>query len=99
MSSAPDSSKKIRARVVVSGLVQGVYFRQNTKDIASEHFVRGWVRNLRDGRVEALLEGDETSVRRVIEWCHKGPPKGRVESVDAEYQTYSGEFKDFTISY
>ena len=89
----------VRAHVYVSGLVQGVYFRHNTKLRAEELGVKGWVKNLRDGRVEAVFEGPREAVERIIEWCRKGPPGARVEAVDVEWQEYKGEFRDFRIVY
>lgn len=92
-------SKKTRAHVFVIGRVQGVYFRQNTKQVATRHRVTGWVRNLPDGRVEAVFEGDDMDVNEVIEWCHIGPPKAKVEDVDVKFQKYTGEFADFDVNY
>jgi acylphosphatase len=71
----------ISRRVLVSGRVQGVWFRQTTADTARRAGVTGWVRNLTDGRVEAVLEGDPAAVAAVIAWCHEGPPAARVDSV------------------
>ena len=90
---------KVRAHVFVTGKVQGVYYRQNTMETAKAHGVTGWVRNLPDSRVEAVLEGDESDVKLVIEWCKKGPPKAQVENVDASFEDHVGEFSDFAISY
>lgn len=94
-----DKNKKIRAHVFIHGKVQGVYFRQNTRIVATRHNVTGWVRNLSDGRVEAVFEGDETNVGQVIEWCHAGPPKAEVDDVSITYQPYTGEFQDFRVNY
>lgn len=91
--------KKARAHVFVSGRVQGVYFRQNTKQVADGHGVAGWVRNLPDGRVEAIFEGDEMAVNEVIEWCHVGPPKAKVDDVSVIFHKYTGEFADFNVNY
>ena len=88
-----------RAYVFVTGKVQGVYFRQNTKEMAEQNGVTGWVRNLPDGRVEAVLEGNETSVNEVIKWCHAGPPNAKVESVDVKFEKHTGEFAGFSINY
>jgi acylphosphatase len=90
--------KKTRAHIFVTGKVQGVYFRQNTLTIAKEHGACGWVRNLSDGRVEALIEGDEDIVSKVVDWCRRGPPAARVDSVDIKYEKHTGEFTDFIIS-
>ncbi|HUV51216.1 MAG TPA: acylphosphatase [Anaerolineae bacterium] len=93
------SDKKIRAHTVIAGRVQGVFFRMETKQAADHAGVFGWVRNKRDGNVEALLEGDEESVKSVLEWCRKGPPLACVKSVNVEFEDYKGEFKKFEITY
>lgn len=92
-------SKKIRAHLFIKGKVQGVYFRQNTRIVAKRHKVNGWVRNLKDGRVEAVLEGEESDVNEVIEWCHAGPAEAVVDDVKVEYEKYTGEFDNFTVRY
>lgn len=92
-------SKKIRVHVFIKGKVQGVYFRQNMRIVSKRHKVNGWVRNLKDGRVEAVLEGDEMSVSEVIEWCHAGPAEAKVEDVKLEYEPHTGEFDNFTVRY
>ena len=74
-----------RAHVFVTGRVQGVSYRANTRDAARDAGVDGWVKNLDDGRVEAVFEGEEESVERMVEWCHEGSPAADVEGVDAEY--------------
>jgi acylphosphatase len=91
--------RNTRAHVFVRGTVQGVYFRQNTKQVANRHKVTGWVRNLPDGRVEAVFEGSEIDVNEVIEWCHVGPPKAKVQDVSVKFQKYTGEFSDFVVNY
>lgn len=73
--------KIITVQVVVGGKVQGVSFRSSLKNLADGLSVTGWTRNLPDGTVEALLQGDETQVRKVIDWCHTGPRSARVDSV------------------
>jgi len=93
------SDKKIRAHAVIAGRVQGVFFRMETKRAADHAKVFGWVRNKRDGNVEALFEGNEESVKLVLEWCRKGPPLACVKSVDIELEDYKGEFKEFEITY
>ena len=93
------NDKKVRAHVFIRGRVQGVYFRQNTMIVATRHGVMGWVRNLKDGRVEAVLEGNEFDVNEVIEWCYSGPPKATVDDVDINYEKYTGEFSEFKIDY
>jgi acylphosphatase len=74
-----------RAHVFVVGRVQGVGYRANTRDTAREAGVDGWVKNLDDDRVEAVFEGDDESVERLVEWCHSGSPAAEVENVDTEY--------------
>lgn len=91
--------EKVRAHVFVSGIVQGVFFRANTKRVADQLGVKGWVRNLLDGRVEAVFEGDKRAVDEIIEWCRSGPPLARVEHVEVRWEPYRGEFKDFRIKY
>jgi acylphosphatase len=83
-------SEWTRARVLVSGKVQGVYFRANTREQARERGVDGWVRNLRDGRVEAVFEGPADDVDAMVEWCHEGSPAARVDDVEAEYDDPEG---------
>ena len=83
---------QVRSHVFVSGKVQGVYFRQNTLQTANEHGVFGWVRNLPDGRVEAVFEGDEVAVNKVVEWCRVGPPASKVDKLDVKSERYTGEF-------
>ena len=87
---------RTRAHVFVSGTVQGVYYRANTRDAARERGVDGWVRNLDDGRVEAVFEGPREDVESMVEWCHTGSPSAVVENVDAEYEEPEGE-RGFTI--
>lgn len=90
---------KIRAHVVISGRVQGVFFRYTTQAIAHEKGLTGWVRNLYSGEVEAIFEGDEDKVKEMIKWCYKGPPGARVKDVKVTYHNYSGEFDIFSIKY
>ncbi|MDA8291177.1 MAG: acylphosphatase [Actinomycetota bacterium] len=71
-----------RRHVWVSGRVHGVWFRESCRRTAQNHGVRGWVRNLPDGRVEAVLEGDPDSVARLVAWCHDGPEHASVTGVE-----------------
>ncbi|MCS7146327.1 MAG: acylphosphatase [Nitrososphaerota archaeon] len=89
----------VRVRVYVSGKVQGVFYRQNAKRMAESLGLKGWVRNLPDGRVEAVIEGRGEAVRMMIEWMREGPPSARVEKVDVYEEDYSGEFREFSIIY
>jgi len=89
---------KVRAHIWVTGLVQGVFFRYATVEEAQRHRVSGWVRNLADGRVEAVLEGEREDVDEVIEFCRRGPPGAHVTDVEIKWENYTGEFKDFRIA-
>ena len=80
---------KVRAHVYISGRVQGVFFRDSTRHLARQYGVAGWVRNLPDGRVEAVFEGEKDAVQRLVDWCHQGPPGARVDRVDVEWQEYT----------
>jgi acylphosphatase len=83
-------SDRVRAHVHVSGTVQGVYFRATTRDTAREHGVDGWVRNLADGRVEAVFEGPEDAVDQLVAFCHEGSPAAEVQAVDVEWEDPEG---------
>jgi acylphosphatase len=80
----------IRAHVLVSGRVQGVGYRASTWDTAILLKLNGWVKNLRDGRVEAVFEGTDDQVEEMIRWCHKGPPTAVVREVQVEYESPEG---------
>ena len=90
---------KQRIRIFVTGKVQGVFFRQALKVMAKKNNVFGWVKNLKDGRVEAVLEGDEEKVGRLIEWSHGGPANARVEDVEIRNEKFTGEFSKFDVLY
>ena len=89
--------KQVRAKVVISGKVQGVYFRAETQRAAKQRNVQGWVRNRSNGSVEALLEGDEPSVKAMLEWCWEGSPFSRVQHVDVQWETHIGDLDRFDI--
>jgi acylphosphatase len=88
-----------RAHLLISGRVQGVFYRTNTKDQAERLGLFGWVRNLPDGRVEAVFEGEKSAIEEMIGWCHKGPPGAKVTDVRVKWEEYRGEFDDFRIRY
>jgi acylphosphatase len=90
---------KTRAHVFVSGRVQGIFFRSETKHKAESHNVKGWVRNLLDGRVEAVFEGEAEAVKALIEFCKRGPPGARVTNVDLRWENSTGEFDAFKVRY
>ena len=81
----------------ISGKVQGVYFRQGMKEAAEKNNVNGWVRNLPDKRVEAVLEGAESNVEAVMDWSRIGPPGGVVEDLQIKEEKHKGEFSNFEI--
>jgi len=81
---------KARAHVMISGRVQGVFFRAYTQKAARARNILGWVMNTRDGRVEA---------EDMINWCHQGSPMSQVTRVDVDWQSYTGEFQDFSVKY
>jgi len=85
--------------VFVSGMVQGVFFRARTRTEALRNNVRGWVRNLPDGRVEAVFEGKPDDVDRVVDWCRVGPGHAVVEHVEAVEEPVTGAFQAFEIRY
>ena len=88
-----------RVRLFVTGKVQGVFFRQTLKVMAKKNDVFGWVKNLKDGRVEAVLEGDEEKVTRLVEWAHGGPANAIVEDIEIRNEEFSGEFSKFDVAY
>jgi len=89
----------VRAHLRIYGRVQGVFFRANMRRKAVEYGVKGWVKNLPDGSVEAVVEGEEEAVKKIIAWAHRGPPLARVDRVDVEWEEYKGEFSDFRVIY
>jgi acylphosphatase len=91
--------EKVRARVIVEGRVQGVFFRHYTQEMAFRLGVKGWVKNRRDGRVEAVVEGDQERVDQIVQWCHRGPSEAEVTKVHLNWEIYTGEFDDFSINY
>ncbi|UCC41829.1 MAG: acylphosphatase [Candidatus Aminicenantes bacterium] len=88
-----------RANIFVSGLVQGVFFRDHTQRWATSLNLTGWVRNLRDGRVELLAEGDKEKIDELISRLEEGPPLSQVDRVDVRWEDYKGEFEDFRITW
>ncbi len=90
---------KKRVHVFISGRVQGVWFRAHTKDKADELGLTGWVRNLPDGRVEAVFEGDEELIEEMIRWCHVGSPQSKVTHVEVHEEPFEGKFSSFEIRY
>lgn len=89
----------VRARLFVSGRVQGVYYRSYAEDEARRLGVTGWVRNRRDGRVEMVVEGEERDAQAMIAWSRQGSPLARVEDVEVTWEAYTGEFGGFGVNY
>lgn len=92
-------NEKIRAHIFVQGMVQGVFFRVKTRQKAKVLGVTGWVKNLPDGRVEAVFEGGKEKVEQIIEWIKKGPLFSRVDDVKIDFEECKGEFENFEIRY
>jgi len=92
-------TEKARAHAIISGRVQGVFFRLETLGAANRIGVNGWVRNLADGTVEAVFEGDKNQVTAILEWCRTGPPNSRVDGVKVDWREYTGKFEDFKVTY
>jgi acylphosphatase len=90
---------KVQARVHIEGMVQGVNYRYATRQKAQELGVNGWVRNLADGTVECLMEGERDKVEALIRWCHQGPPAARVKKVTTRWEEYRGDLQVFSITY
>ena len=90
---------RTRAHIIVNGDVQGVFFRQETKQRAEAHDVRGWTRNRNDGTVEAVFEGEEQDVKALIDFSKRGPSRAAVTNVDVKLEAYTGEYKGFKIRY
>jgi acylphosphatase len=89
--------QQARAHVFVTGTVQGVWFRESARAQAVQLNVTGWVRNLPDGRVEAVFEGTPYAVATLVAWCRQGPERARVRHVDVVDEEATGEFPSFTV--
>ena len=88
-----------RIRIIVTGKVQGVFFRQTLKVKAKKNEIFGWVKNLQDGRVETILEGNEENIRILVEWAHSGPANAIVENVEIHNEKFDDEFRKFDVLY
>lgn len=93
-----DAPMKARAHVYVTGRVQGVFFRSETAGMARKYNVTGWVRNLPDGRVEAVFEGEKENVEKAIAFCRQGPPAAYVMNVQVMWEDWKGEFEGFHVT-
>lgn len=90
---------KARAHIFVTGRVQGVFFRDHTQRWASSFGLTGWVRNIMDGRVEVLAEGDKAQIENLIRRLEEGPPLSHVEKTEVSWEEFTGEFDDFCITW
>lgn len=90
---------KKNVHVFISGRVQGVFFRANTKQKAENLGITGWVRNTSDGRVEGVFEGEEDKLENMIEWCHHGPSHANVENVEVTEEKKGQGYQSFKIKY
>jgi acylphosphatase len=90
---------KTRAHVFVTGRVQGVFFRLDIKQIAEHHDVKGWVRNLTDGRVEAVFEGEKEAVEMLVAFCKHGPSEAKVTNFELMWEPYTGTLSRFKVKY
>ena len=90
----------LQVHVVISGRVQGVWFRASTKEKAEQLGLTGWVMNTNDGKVEAVFQGEEKILQEMLSWCHQGPPNSKVENVEIiKQQQSTNVFDDFSIRY
>lgn len=88
-----------RAHLLIKGRVQGVFYRGFTRDLAIYHGLKGWVKNLSDGSVEAVFEGDKADIEQAIRSCHSGPPGALVYDIDVEWEDYQGDLREFQVRY
>jgi len=88
---------KVRVHLFITGRVQGVFFRASTQEEAQRHQLTGWVKNLHDGRVEAVLEGEEENIEPMIAWCQHGPSHAVVKDLSVTVEVYQGEYTDFAV--
>ncbi|MBI4688594.1 MAG: acylphosphatase [Nitrospirae bacterium] len=91
--------EKGRVHLIIRGRVQGVFFRASTRDMAASLGLKGWVKNLSDGNVEALFEGPKDLLLKAVQWCRKGPEGARVTEVSEDWSEYEGEPNSFEIKY
>jgi acylphosphatase len=90
---------KSRAKLIIKGIVQGVNFRYYTQREARKYSVSGWVRNLADGSVAAVFEGEEEDVEAMVQWCRLGPPGAHVTELIVQPEEYRGEFQSFSVKF
>jgi acylphosphatase len=88
-----------RVHLIVSGRVQGVFFRQHTVERARGLGLTGWVKNCRDGTVEVMAEGKQEQLQKLVDWCHRGPRGAVVTKVQVAWEPGKGEFDDFDVAW
>ena len=98
MSDSTGEGGPVRAHAIITGMVQGVCYRAETRSAAQRFRVTGWVRNLPDGSVELVAEGPPAGVERLLAWCRRGPAHARVDDVKVDWETPTGSFTGFGIS-
>lgn len=92
-------AENVRAHVIITGRVQGVAFRADTRWTAQRMGVFGWVRNRQDGSVEAVIEGEKERVEKMLAWCRRGPALAHVDEVKLQWEPFTGEFTQFSITF
>jgi len=90
---------KVCAELIIQGRVQGVFYRQSTKETALRLGLNGWVKNRADGSVAALFEGDKAIVEQAIAWCRQGPAAANVSDVNVNWLDYEGAYSSFEVRY
>lgn len=91
--------EKIRAHIFVTGRVQGVFYREKCRKNAQKLGIFGFVKNLRDGKVEAVFEGEEDKVKKLVDWARRGPIWAKVDNFEVLWEDDKGEFNNFEIRY
>lgn len=89
--------KKKRAHLLISGRVQGVWYRGSTREQADKLGLTGWVRNCESGQVEVIVEGEDAAIDKLVSWCREGPSMARVTGIRIEFDDYRGEFVGFRV--
>jgi len=90
---------KSRIHVIIKGHVQGVFFRSNTQKQAKKLNLTGWVKNLPNGTVKLIAEGEKEKLKELISFCKEGPSSARVDDIDVEWKEYKDEFDRFSVRY
>ncbi len=86
-----------QVHLIISGRVQGVFYRASCQDVAVKYGLNGWVKNLPDGKVEVLVQGEKDKIEKLIEWCKKGPPNADVSGVEVQWEEVTEVFNGFGI--